>query len=246
MTPNSRRAAEAHPRNHGWVDSNVMTRTIGLSVACGLVLSLLACDSRSSFSSPTSPRVPVGPAQTYSLTGAVTETTPAGPKPVEGVRVLEANSQQTSVTDADGRYALSGLRATTAYLSVRKDGYVTNTRSVQVTGDTTFDIQVERIVPGRLSGVISEATPTGLMPIEGVEVGVWSCVSPDCREYLWLTTATDRNGFYSVSNLHAGPDNFIFLTAADFVIPWLPNCEGCYQQVLVKEDTKLDILLVRH
>jgi Carboxypeptidase regulatory-like domain len=50
-----------------------------------------------------------------------------------------------------------------------------------------------------LSGVVTEATPTGLVPIENAEV--WRL---DEEGWGWVHSRTDKNGFYQLHGLSDG------------------------------------------
>ena len=86
------------------------------------------------------------PPGTYTLSGVVTEATSAGQVPVEGATVYRAygSGWQDAVTDRSGPYQIHGLYARTDKVSVSKDGYVTETTSVTIEGDTRFDTLLVR------------------------------------------------------------------------------------------------------
>jgi len=136
-----------------------------------------ACDGKPP-STPTSPGAPA----TYVLSGVISADTPAGQPPVEGARVRVGSRETRS--GFDGRYSISGMAAGSHSVSTSKDGFETDTRSVTITADTRLDIFVARIRTHTLSGVVSELTADGEVPLEGVEV-YWS-------EY--KGTFTDANG----------------------------------------------------
>jgi hypothetical protein len=148
-----------------------------------------ACDG--AVSSPTS----IVPPATFTLSGTVTEMTEAGPAPVEGALVSETHSGWDRITDADGHYSVSGLPGTSTSVSVVKQGYVTQTRTVTMNSDTKLDVQIERVGYHVLSGVVFEMTETGNVPIESVEIYCDSCGSPEGHTFAY----TDANGFYSLA-----------------------------------------------
>ena len=111
-----------------------------LSAVIGVGLLLSGCEGRSS--SPTAPGPPTRPL-TYTLSGVVTELTLVGMAPVEGARVEEARSRRFAVTDTNGFYSLSRLSAANTSISVNKPGYVSNTRTVTISGDTQLDLRVD-------------------------------------------------------------------------------------------------------
>jgi hypothetical protein len=91
-------------------------------------------------------RTNVFPPGTFTLSGVVTEMTPAGPAPVEGAwvdRGMTTGSQGAS-TDKNGFYSILGMYNGTGAVAVGKTGYKTEQRDVSINGDTRFDIQLVR------------------------------------------------------------------------------------------------------
>ena len=84
-----------------------------------------ACDGGPIAPPPGGGPPPPPPGATYSISGTVSEITLSGSMPVEGVRVFEAYSAKSVMTDQSGLYRLSGLPARAASLSMSKEGYVT-------------------------------------------------------------------------------------------------------------------------
>ena len=109
--------------------------------------------------------------------------------------VQEEKSLRRATTDGDGYFTISGVAATSIVLSVTKPGYVTNTRTLTIGGDTRLEFQVERVMPFTLAGRVFEVTPSGRAPLEAVELYCDSCGSPEGHTF----TYTDARGFYSFS-----------------------------------------------
>ncbi len=88
----------------------------------------------------------VYPPGTYTLSGVVTEGTPAGQVAVEGARVSRSygSGWQDSMTDRNGFYQIQGLYDGAGKVSAGKEGYETAERDVTVHGHTRFDIQLGR------------------------------------------------------------------------------------------------------
>ena len=80
--------------------------------------------------SPTSPDAPSAPQPTYTLSGLVFAATSAGPVPIEGVLVSEANSRRSATTSKDGLYSLSGLLAASNSISVSGSGIAASTKTI--------------------------------------------------------------------------------------------------------------------
>jgi hypothetical protein len=82
---------------------------------------------------------------TYGLSGSVSEATADGVRSVEGVTVGvgdDFGNFMSGFTDTEGRYAVQGLSAGTWQLRVSKDGYETAIRTIQVSGDMPFDVEL--------------------------------------------------------------------------------------------------------
>ncbi len=88
----------------------------------------------------------VYPPGTPTLSGVVTEMTSRGPVPLEGVYVAREvfGGWREARTDATGSYAIQGLSDGIAVVSVGKEGFRTEERTVSITGDTRFDLQLVR------------------------------------------------------------------------------------------------------
>jgi hypothetical protein len=87
-------------------------------------------------------------------------------------------------------------------------------------------------VPGTftLSGVVTDATRGGPVPVEGVTVyrGVVTG---------WRSATTDRDGYYSILGMFDGPE---------IVVADKPGyVQAQHKNVSIKGDTKFDIQLVR-
>ena len=178
-----------------------------------------------------------------------------GSAPVEGAKVFVAGAP--GATDGDGHYSLSGVPRSYGGASAVKAGYAAARKILTVNGDTQFDFQLgPRVAIHTLSGVVSEQTATGLVPVEGVQLSEYSCeeVSPEppffsnsCPVLIYQTTTTDRRGFYSFSGLYAGKANSITPSKEGFEDPRTdPNgAEGNGQAVTIDGNTRLDLHLIR-
>jgi len=203
-------------------------------------MSICACSS-----SPTSPKAT---GARYTVSGVVVASTAAGLVPVEDVRVtadapVGSTNHDTlaATTGKDGLYSLTvdaGVRS----LLLMRDGYVTAQKSVTVSGDTRFDIQIVRVATYSLSGVVFEMTSAGVAPVEGVEV---YCDS--CGEYGHTSVHTDANGYYNQTEAHTGNTAlYIGKKGYDVIgaIDTLSDGSG-RRDVVVNGDTRFDIQVVR-
>ena len=99
-------------------------------------------------------------------------------------------------------------------------------------------------------GVVSEMTPAGPTPVEGVSLSVLSCAVPNCPNpsIVVQETTTDKHGAYRLSGLHNGELNFLWVSKEGYVAGGLlpaDSCDGCDRIVTVSGDTQLDIEVVR-
>ena len=206
---------------------------VRLSVAIIVTILLSACGD-----SPTLPgTTDQPPTPTYTLSGVVTVATVQGPALVTGARVEESISRRVTTTDLNGFYSISGLAPTNNLVTVTKAGYVSETRPVTINSDTRFDIEVTRVpvVTYTLTGVVSEMTETGLVPVEGVQLYCDGCGSEFGHTFMY----TDSNGFYSFSWLYPGHQTLLVSKEGYRTLSGQPLT------MTVTGDTRLDILLVR-
>jgi len=207
-----------------------------------LSLALLssACSGGASSSTFLSPTAPVA----YTLSGVVTEMTPNGPMPIRGAAVAQTTRfRALATTDANGRYSMPGLSAASYTISVTSFGFVTETNTVTMNGDTQLDIRLERVGSHILSGVVFEMTETGQLPVEGVEIYCDSCGSPDGHTFVY----TNADGFYSLAWAIDGVHP-LFVTKAGYEISDpTGKLRDQYGRIsaTVKGDTRFDVRLVR-
>jgi len=105
----------------------------------------------------------------------------------------------------------------------------------------------------KLFGEVTEPTPAGPRPLEGVVVTAMTC-SPDdgttgCALPQYPVTTTDADGFYTLPGMFAGSKNTVWILKEGYRRPTsLPECRDhdCYRERLtITADTKLDAQLVR-
>jgi hypothetical protein len=152
-----------------------------------------ACDQASPTAPRAAPAAPPGPDLrfTFTVSGVVRAVTSAGLVPLDGAKLLITGTsiRLTTTSDAGGRYSVSGVFDGIQTISASKEGYEPKTIIVTTTGDTQLDIQIVRIPTHTLSGVVSQMTPAGRVPLEGVRVH-WS--------EMHLDATTNAAGFYSL------------------------------------------------
>jgi hypothetical protein len=226
-----------------------------LAVVLTLAVTMAACGDSSRPLNPISPSV-APPNPTFTVSGTVVGQEGA---PVEGVKVQVAGRQGT--TDGNGNYTLFEVPRSYGGASAVKAGYAAAREILTVSGDTRFDVQLgPRVAIYTLSGVVSEVTPTGLTPVEGVLVHGYSCeeVLPappffpgnGCPVLISQTVRTDKQGRYTFSGLYPGKKNSIGVSKEGFEDPFGssdgPEGPGPNDQaVTIDGDTRLDVQLVR-
>ena len=220
-------------------------RMTGAKNAIRILLTLLSlaivasgCDSPTA---PTSPLRPPTSFGQYTLSGVVSEMTADGPVPLRDALVTDTSTAQASRTDANGFYRITQLGATSHALTITRTGYVTETRKVDLTGDTQLDIRLARLESHTLSGVVFEITEAGQVPIEGAEVYCDSCGSPDGHTFVY----TDANGFYSLAwTLDGVHPLYVTKTGYDIFDP-TGTLRDQFGRIAatVKGDTRFDIRL---
>ena len=167
------------------------------AVLASLLAPILACDD----SQARNPASPSPGATSYTLSGVVSERTPTGLVPVQGVQIRAEPSVRATTTDSRGFFELSGMSGQIRSLTAAKSGYATVRRSVDVSTDTRVDLELTTIESQVLSGTVFATTATGKAPVAGVSVYCDSCGSPD--GHTDVTTAED--GAYAFSWAQNGP-----------------------------------------
>jgi hypothetical protein len=184
----------------------------------------------------------------YRLSGVVSTMTPTGRVPIADARVTDGDRHVVR-TKSDGSYliVLPEMRVDLS-ISASKLGYVTQTSPQMIGGDTRVDFQLDSGPRYTLSGVISEFTPAGRVPIAGVVVEEYGNEDSG-DDYTFGSATTDADGRYSISGLVGGPEvlNTLWLTKAGYQIDQQTNppCDNCYRTLTVTGDIQLDIQLER-
>jgi hypothetical protein len=222
-----------------------MSRTPShLAGLTSVVIMLAACDGGTS--SPTSPTLTAATPPTtftFTLSGAVSETTATGPTLIRGARVADVGSGRAAVTDASGLYSISGLSPASHAFSITRDGYVTETRTVTISGDAQLDVQLQRMEAYTLFGVAFEMTTAGRVPIEGVEIYCDSCGSPDGHTFVY----TDADGFYSFAWARNGFHPLLIRKTGYNIFDSAATSRDSYGRITatVHGDTRFDVQLVK-
>jgi hypothetical protein len=129
------------------------------------------------------------------LTGTVKDSVMEFPLPEVAVTVMNSNHTSVAMTDSDGCYTIPDLEKGGFTASFEKQGYDTQTVSGTLgEGQNTYHVQLVP-QPATLRGTVTDFS-TGLTVSE-----VTVTVSDSSRT---LTTSTDAQGVYAISNLGTG------------------------------------------
>ena len=200
--------------------SNLRHGIVGVTLA----ICLSACNSDSP-SAPTPPPVGGVPTPSFTLSGTIVESSASGLRPVPSADVWISSTLRTTA-DREGKYSISGLSAGTYAVRFTSMFHEVVTKTVQVGGDTTFDVELVPLTTFTLSGTVSEMTAAGPVPVPGVHVE---------NSNIHDAALTDEKGFFSV-RVHRGS---IHLYVAK------PGYRDGTRTVSIDGDTRLDIQLVR-
>jgi hypothetical protein len=227
-----------------------------IMLAATITMAMPACSgsSGSLMPAPTAPGIS-RPEPTFTVSGAATGERGV---PLEGVLVRVAG--RSGVTDGGGRYRLDGVPASYGGASAVKPGYASARQILTVSADADVDFDLgARLAIYPLSGVISESTPAGLVPIAGAIVEEYSCeeVTPmppffsgSCPSTLYQRTTTDARGAYRFSGLYPGKANTIVVTKEGFgdpaeEVPGNSGHDSAGHTVVIRGDTRFDLQLTR-
>ena len=144
---------------------------------------------------------PWPPEGTHTVSGTVTEMTPAGVAPIRGILVIGASR---TATDSSGRYRLSGVRPGTWTFRIEAGPFEPVTQSVVVSADRVVDFRLVRRPRFTLSGFVTEVTKDGPVPLAGVDVEVENCPPSMSGGSDFNSARTDASGFYSVPDMCDG------------------------------------------
>lgn len=134
-----------------------------LAVVMTFALAICGCGGESQSLSPTAPSVPPPPRPTFTVSGVVSQVTPTGLAPFEGVLVNVGPGRAT--TDANGHYSIPGLSFLSATVRVTKSGYQfdPNMEGVWIEGcDTRLDFKAVHVTT--LTGFSVTASPSFVTP----------------------------------------------------------------------------------
>ena len=123
----------------------IQTRTFVRAVTLMVALAAAGCGERDSILSP-SPELPapLAPPATFTISGAIVESTESGPVALEGAVVENAFTHEVAVTDSEGVYSMGGIPTGLAQLSISKEGFETQLVDTMVDSDERIDVTLVR------------------------------------------------------------------------------------------------------
>ena len=127
------------------------------------------------------------------------------------------------------RIACLRINAGNQNVTTSRGGYESDTRSVNVSGDTEADIRLTQRLPYTLSGTVFEGTSSGPQPVAGLEM-----YCDACGEFGHTRLYTDQNGRYSFTHVFNGRVSVLLSRGAYLNV---------HKDVTVKGDTRFDITL---
>jgi hypothetical protein len=101
---------------------------------------------------------------------------------------------------------------------------------------------------GSMFGVVYETTQTGPIPVEGVRLGLLTCLRENCptATTAYREVTSDKDGAFRIPDVYNGPLNFLWISKEGYKGAHPPGgCEGCDLVVAISGDTRLDVEVVR-
>jgi len=170
--------------------------------------------------------------------------TPQTGAAVEGVLVEETNSHQSAITDAKGMFSIAGVSGPLSF-SLSKSGYF-NKHTSTIPADANYmQLRIDPIpATYTLTGVVSEITSGGRVPVEGVLIEGSTCDDPSyCKDQI---STTDRNGLYRLTLYEGRNDLSVSKAGYQTDPPVLHADDYDYNaRVTLNGNTQFDIQLVR-
>jgi hypothetical protein len=186
------------------------------------------------------------PEGTHTLSGTVTEMTPAGVAPVQRLMVIGPRAGRTW-TDSAGRYRFWDVPPGPLSIRIEAGPFEAVTKMVNVSADSVVDFQLVRRPRFTLTGMVTEATAQGPVPLAGVDVEVELCPPQISGGSAFASAQTDARGLYSVPDMCDGRVIVYALkTGYGFAEP---DCDdghgGDCRWVTVAGDTRFDFRMMK-
>lgn len=212
-------------------------RVTTASAAAVLSLLLCACDGGRNPASPTPETHAPAPApQTYNVAGIVRQSAPtADGVPDVRIDVIEGpNAGQFTMSDADGRYVLSGLVAGTLRMRASRNGYASAEQTIALLVHTTVNFTIVRGSACALSGVVRESP--GDAPSVGAIVALVKEPGGHSAPAI-VSSTTDATGTYRLDGIDCGVSRLLRVHKPDF--------SPSEVSVLILGDTQRDVAINR-
>jgi hypothetical protein len=128
-----------------------------------------------------------------SVEGVVTNSLTGAPVPRAHVH-LQAESQYSAITAADGRFSIGGIAPGSYWATAERVGFATTINIAVKAGDSKSDIEIKLVPTGAISGRVTDADGE---PMQGVSVAAQGFNSGDYSE-------TDEKGQFRIGGLASG------------------------------------------
>jgi len=191
-------------------------RVATTSAAAVVLLLVCACDAERNPASPTAEtRAPSPAPQTYNVTGIVRQSAPTADNiPDVRIDVIEGpNAGQSTMSDADGRYVLSGLGAGTLRMRASRSGYAPAEQTTTLLAHTTVNFTIVRGTACTLSGVVRESP--GDAPSVGAVVALVKEPGGHSAPAI-VSSTTDATGAYRLDGIDCGVSRLLRVEKPDF------------------------------
>jgi hypothetical protein len=196
--------------------------------ACAFLLLFMAIACGGGNSTTTSPSSPGQMANTFALSGLVTNSTDG--TVISGATISIAdgpNAGKSTTTDSSGNYRFMGLQQAGFTVSASASEYAPQSRGVTLTSNQTLSFQLT-LTTFTLNGTVTDGTSGAMLPnslvqvTEGVNAG--------------KSATTDSTGTYAIGGVTPGTFNM----SASAV-----SYQTMARQVAVSADTRVDFVLQR-
>jgi hypothetical protein len=187
------------------------------------------------------------PEGTVTVSGTVTEVTSAGVAPIRGIRVFAADYSTT--TNSSGRYNFFAVKLGTRTFRIEAGPFETVTQTVNVTADSVVDFRLVRRPRFTLSGFVTEDTPSGPIPLAGIDVDVELCPPQMSGGWDFVSSRTDARGFYSVPDMCDGRSAVFAALNTGYSFAEADGCNDGHgtdcRWITIAGDTRFDFRLVK-
>jgi len=209
------------------------------SAAAVLSLFFCACDGGRNPASPSAvpeTQAPSSATQTYNVAGIIRQSA-AAPDVLPDVRIEVIDGPDAgrfTMSDADGRYVLSGLAAGMLRLRATRNGYAPAEQALALSGHTKVNFTIVRGPGCALSGLVRESP--GNAPSVGAVVALVKEPGGHSAPAI-VSSTTDATGRYRLGGIDCGVSLLLRVQKPDFF--------ASEESVLISGDTQRDVTISR-